>query len=349
MDRDALARNYARLVERAAPAQVAAVVKADAYGLGAAAIAPRLAREGCRAFFVATAEEGANLRAAIGHREAEIFVFNGYMPGDAALYPEHRLTAILNDPDQLELFAAEQTGPCAIHVDSGINRLGFSTAQVEALAARADLLERLDLRLVLSHLACADEPDHPMNREQLSRFTAAAGRLPATRLSLANTGGVLLGADYHLDMARPGIGLYGGSPFAEADHPFEPVVRVEAPVLQVRALEPGDAVGYGATYVADRQRSAATVALGYADGLPRAVGGSGYGRIAGRKAPVLGRISMDLTVLDVTGLEADAAPGSPAVFLGEDLDAIARAAGTIGYELLTRLGARFQRVYEGAA
>ncbi len=349
IDRDALARNFAHLSNAAPDAETAAVVKADAYGLGAAALAPRLAREGCRSFFVATAAEGAQLRRSLvpAGGEADIYVLNGYRPGERRTLAEARLTAILNSQEEVAAARADGwTGPVALHVDTGMNRLGVRHDEIDALDPQG-LMGDLDLRLVLSHFACADERDAAMNAAQRSRFEAAAARFPGVRRSLANTAGVLLGPMHHFDMTRPGVGLYGGAPGAGA-HPFEPVARIAAPVLQLRQVGAGESIGYGADYVADTPRTIATVALGYADGLPRAASDAGYARIEGTKVPLTGRISMDLCAIDVTGLEARARPGAMVSFLGEDLDAAANAAGTIPYELLTRLGRRFSRVYEGA-
>lgn len=347
VDLDAAARNYQALAVRAPGAETAAAVKAQAYGLGAAQVARRLVREGCRSFFVATPEEGADLRRALGGGEADIWVFNGYRAEMRGLFLDHRLGAVLNCEADLVAALEAPAGPTALHVDTGMHRLGLPAARAASLTD--DERERLDLRLVMSHLACAEEDDAEMNAAQLRRFTAITSDFPGVRRSLANTGGVLLGRDYQFDLTRPGIGLYGATAKPFQDHGLEPVVRLEAPVLQLRRLEPGDPVGYGATYVANRPRLAATVAAGYADGLPRALSGSGYARFNGAKAPILGRISMDLTVLDVTDCETAVRDGAPAVFLGEDLDVVADTAATLPYEILTGLGRRAARVYEGAA
>ncbi|MGJ3233189.1 MAG: alanine racemase [Oceanicaulis sp.] len=347
IDLDALARNYHSLAARAPGAETAAVVKAQAYGLGAAQAARRLVREGCRTFFVATPEEGAELRRALGGGEADIWVFNGYRAEMRPLFSEHRLGAVLSCNADLDAALAAPAGPVALHVDTGMNRLGLDPNRAAALTQ--DQIEDLDLRLVMSHLACSEDRGAAMNRDQLARFKEIADHFPGVRRSLGNTGGVLLGADYHFDLTRPGIGLYGATAKPGEDHGLDPVVRLEAPVLQLRRLEAGDTVGYGATYVADKPRLAATVAAGYADGLPRALSGSGYARFNGAKAPILGRVSMDLTVLDVTDCESEVRAGAPACFLGEDLDSVARAAGTLPYEILTGLGRRAARAYEGGA
>lgn len=340
IDRDAVARNFQALQALTPRAETGAVVKADCYGLGAAALAPRLARQGCRSFFVATVEEGAALRAALNDAAPDIWVFNGYRSDDHQLYAANRLGAVINAPGECDALENADL-PIALHIDTGMNRLGVSPAALDALA------DRLTPDLVMSHLACSEDADAAMNTAQNTRFSALAARFPTARKSLANTGGVLLGADYQYDLTRPGIGLYGATASLEASNPFEPVVRLQAPVLQVRDLAPGDTVGYGATYVADAPRRAATVAAGYADGLPRALSSAGCARIAGRPAPILGRVSMDLTVIDITGLEPDLRDGAPVEFFGADLYAAARLAGTLPYEILTGLGARAERIYEG--
>ncbi|TGY89719.1 alanine racemase [Marinicauda algicola] len=349
VDLDALARNYAALKDMAGPAAIGAVVKADAYGLGAGPVARRLAREGCRSFFVATALEGRELRRALGSTEAEIFVFHGFWPGEAGLLKREGLVPVINTLDQLDAFEAEGGGPLALHFDTGMNRLGLSREETEALLADPARLDRLDITLALSHLASSEDARSQKNSDQLARFRAIAAALSGRRLSLANTGGVLLGRDYHFDLVRPGIGLYGLHPAGTDGGPFEPVASIEAPVLQLRTMAPGETIGYGATYTARTPRRTATVALGYADGLMRAVGNGGSARIGDETAPLLGRVSMDLAAIDVTDLQTPLRPGDRVRFLGHDLAQSARTAGTIGYELLVRLGSRLERVYVSAS
>lgn len=349
VDREAIARNYARLAARAPHAETAAVVKADAYGLGAPAVARRLVREGCRTFFVATVEEGAELRRALGDGEAEIWVLNGYAPRERAVFVEQRLCAVLNTTAELDAFLAAPAGPCALHVDTGMNRLGLPSAEASALADAPARLADLDLRLIMSHLACAEDCDASMNRRQRDAFAGLAARFPGTRASLANTGGVLLGPDYHFDLTRPGIGLLGATAGGAKPDDLEPAAVLEAPILQLREVSAGETVGYGATYVADRPRLTATIAAGYADGLPRALSGRGYARIDGAKAPLLGRVSMDLAVIDVTDCAEAARAGAPARFYGADLTELAQIAGTLPYELLTGVGPRVARSYGGAS
>ncbi len=322
------------------------MVKADAYGLGAGAIAPRLHREGCRSFFTATASEGAALRGALGSMPADIYVLHGYWSAERPMLEAARLRPVLNDAGQIDALRRDGALACALHLDTGMNRLGLTPADAQAAIGDPAALRALGVDLVMSHLACADDPAHPMNARQRDAFAALAART-GLRLSLASTGGVLLGSDYHFDMTRPGIGLYGGDPAGSPPSRFAPVVRIEAPVLQTRRVKAGETVGYSAAYTAPRDMTTATVSLGYADGFLRASGNGGFARIGAQKAPVIGRVSMDLIVLDVTGLEEQLSQGAPVEFLGADLDAVAVAGGSMGYELLTRLGARFDRIYEG--
>jgi alanine racemase len=342
IDLEAIAANWRALDALSAPGvETAAVVKADAYGLGVARVGPVLAAAGARSFFVALAEEGAVLREALGP-EPDIFVFAGLMPGDASLVQAHRLVPCLNSPGQIADFERTLAGrPCAVQLDSGMNRLGLEPAELnDALPA----LARLAPALAISHLACADEPAHPMNRAQAAAFEALAGHLPGIRRSLAATGGILLGRAWHFDLVRPGIGLYGGRPYAGA----RPVVRLSLPVVQVREVAEGEAVGYGAAWTAVRPSRIATVSAGYADGLARALGRGHLALFAGETAvPVVGRVSMDLLTVDVTGLEE--VPASLDILNDfQGIDAVADVAGTIGYEVLTSLGPRYDRVYKEA-
>jgi alanine racemase len=338
VDLDAVAANWAAL-QRRAGAPAAATVKADGYGLGAAAIARRLAREGCRTFFVALAEEGAALRQALGDGP-EILVFSGHMAGDAGLLRDLRLTPVINSAAQLQRQIEALPGhPFAIQLDTGMNRLGMEPAE---WAAVRDQALAAGPRLILSHLACADEPDHRMNRRQLEAFRALTEGCGVSR-SLAATGGVLLGPAFAFDLVRPGIGLYGAAPYREGRR----AVQLDLPVIQCRTVEAGESVGYAATWVARRPTRAATVAAGYADGLSRALSGRGRLWAGAVPCPILGRVSMDLIVADISALGDD--PETLAV-LGpqQGPDDLAASAGTIGYEVLTGLGARLARCYTGA-
>lgn len=337
IDLDAIAANWVALDRLSVDVvETGAVVKADAYGLGATRVARALRAAGARRFFVAVASEAVTVRAAVGP-EPEIFVFAGYTPGDAEALRRTEFRPLLNSPRQVSAFLAEHPrSPCGLQLDSGMNRLGLEPEELETLD-----FGPLDLRLVMSHLACADDPEHPGNAAQLGAFRAMTTGFAPGLLSLAATGGVLLGEEYHFAVTRPGVGLYGGLPFADA----RPVVRLAVPVLQVRDVNVGESVGYGAAWVATRPSRIATLAVGYADGLVRALSGAVF-HADGVACPVVGRVSMDLVTVDVTDLRLE--PDAMEV-LGPDqgVDALAAAAGTIGYEVLTALGSRYERVYKG--
>lgn len=325
--------------------ETGAAVKADAYGLGAAEVAPALAAAGCRHFFVAHAAEGMAVRAALGPGPT-IAVLNGFAPGtdeDAALTP------VLNSPGDIAAWAG--TGAAAIlHIDTGMARLGLSSAETAALAENPSPLAGLNLLCVMTHLACADDPAHPLNSEQAARFAAARARLPAAPFSFANSSGLFLGAPFASGLARPGCALYGLNPTPGRPNPMRPVVRLEVPVLQLREIPAGTPVGYGATWTAPRPSRIATVAAGYADGYLRSLSGHATARFKDRDVPLVGRVSMDLTTFDVTD-HPTIAPGSMIELIGPGTapDDVAARAGTIGYEVLTSLGARYRREYLRAA
>ena len=331
----ALASNW-RALDAKTEVETGAVVKADAYGLGAEPVSATLADEGVRKFFVAVAEEGVAVRKAIGPGPM-IAVFSGHMEGDTDLLRDHDLTPLINSPEQfLRHQQALPDHPFGIQLDSGMNRLGLEPADWAELRPKA---EALTPAVVMSHLACSDEPDHPMNRQQLKTFREMTDGTTAPR-SLAATGGTLLGSEFHFDFCRPGVGLYGGMPFSEA----KPVVSADLPVVQVRPVEVGETVGYGNSWTARRPSRIATVAAGYADGLHRAIGGGIDAFSGGKPCPVVGRISMDLITVDVTDLPED--PERLRILNGhQTVDDLAEAAGTIGYEILTSLGARYSRGY----
>ncbi len=349
IDLDAIAENYGRLRAAAGARRVAAVVKADAYGLGAERVARRLRAAGCEDFFVARLAEGLALRRHLP--KARIVVLEGPARGEVADFVAGALVPALNTPGQVALWSEAGRGldrplPAALHLDTGMCRLGLSRAEVAALDAAR--LRGVDVALVMSHLACADEPDHELNALQLARFAEMSGSLPAVPRSLANSSGIFLGSDYHFDLLRPGAALYGINPTPGRANPMLPVVRIQAPVLQVHRLDAPGTVGYGAVHATSSGSRIATVGVGYADGYMRAAGESGVAMIAGREVPIVGRISMDLMTLDVTALgEHEVGTGTPVELLTAPggIDRVAEAAGTIGYELLTRLGQRFRRVY----
>jgi len=352
IDLAAIVANYRFLWDRLAGADCAAVVKADAYGLGAARVAAALFQAGCRHFFVAHLQEGIDLRAAVP-ADAEIFVLNGLMPGAEALCLDAGLTPVLNSLAQVDGWTglSRRIGralPAILQVDSGMARLGLSPAEVDRLALEPARLGGIDLKAVMSHLACADEPDHPANRAQLAQFEAQRRRLPPAPASFANSSGIFLGADYHFDLARPGAALYGVAPVPGAANPMRAVVRLDARVIQTREIAAGDAVGYGYAFTAGGPTRIATLSVGYADGWLRSVGRAGMAYVGDRAVPIAGRVSMDSLTLDISTLPADMLkPGDFVELLGphQRIDDVAAAAGTIGYEILTSLGGRYRRRY----
>ena len=352
IDLDAIAENYRLLCARARTAEVAAVVKADAYGIGAGRVAPALAKAGCKTFFVATIAEGAVLRETMP--DTTIAILNGCTADSAKICQQHNLVPVLNSREQLaDWRAARPAAQSAIlHVDTGMGRLGLSASEVEQLAADPATLAGVRISHVMSHLACADQPDHPLNAGQLEAFRAAQNKLAPvlgkTKISLANSSGIFLGPDYHFDLVRPGAALYGLAPTLDRPNPLRQTVHLHSRILQVREIDESATVGYGATHRAARTSRIATVAIGYADGYPRALGNCGHACVGTTQVPVVGRVSMDLTTLDVTDLPIDAArPGTFVELLGNQVrtDDLGATAGTIGYELLTRLGRRHHRVY----
>jgi len=358
IDLDALIANYRRLRELAGAAECAAVVKADAYGLGMAEAAPALRREGCKTFFVATPGEAKALRELLP--DAIIYVLAGLMPGTAGEFRKHDLRPVLNSTAEIREWAALSASvgealACAVHIDSGMNRLGLSAAEVETLAAARDLWSALTLSLVMSHLACADEPEHPKSEVQRKTFDRLRALLPKAIASLANSAGILLGRAYAYDLVRPGIALYGGRPQRHGKHDFAPVVHLKGRILQVRDVPAGETVGYGATRTLARPSRIAIVSVGYADGFFRSlsVKDSEVGLVAyagTHAAPILGRVSMDLITVDVTEVpEAFSRRGEWIELIGPNVSAqtLAHHAGTIDYEVLTNLGTRAFRRYIG--
>ena len=339
IDLDAIAANW-RALDRMSDhgTQTGAVVKADAYGLGAARVVRALAHAGARRFFVAVAEEGAAVRQALGPGP-QISVLSGHMAGDTEMIHDLDLTPMLNSVDQITRHLESLPGhPFGIQLDSGMNRLGLEAVEWEAVAA---FVLSANPELVMSHLACADDPNDPMNAAQLAEFIAMTEGIGVPR-SLAATGGILLGPDYHFELTRPGIGLFGGLPYAQA----EPVVSLSLPVIQLRDVQPGEMVGYANGWQAEVPSVVATVAAGYADGLPRSLSGNAILWDGETPCPLIGRVSMDLITVDVTHLSH--VPRSlDLIGPMQSIDELAEAAGTIGYEILTGLGARYSRRYAG--
>ncbi|SMF00392.1 alanine racemase [Tistlia consotensis] len=358
VDLGALQANYRRLVEEADGIAVAAVVKADAYGLGAERAAPALWQAGARIFFVALPDEALTLRRVLP-AESEVYVLGGLFGAGAERdYLAAGIRPVLNSLQEIKrwgrLAAAEGRAlPACLHVDTGMSRLGLPADELATLAAEPERLAGVSVAYLISHLASGDEPDHPLNREQLEAFRAARERLPAMKACLANSPGSFLGPAYRFDLLRPGAALYGVNPTPGQPNPMAQVVRLQGRILQVRVIDPPRSVGYGAAFRAERRTVVATVGLGYADGFLRSLSGRGRAWVEAREkgaavaVPLVGRVSMDLITLDVTDL-AEAPPVGSFVDLlgpGQDVDALAAAAGTIGYEVLTSLGGRYRRVY----
>lgn len=338
VDLRALRENYRRIA--GAGSRAAAVVKADGYGLGAVPVVEALDREGCRDYFVATEAEGIAVRAS--SRDSNVFVLSGPPDGrSAAAMVRYGLTPVLNDEKQLERWQVHRETPVAIHVDTGMHRLGFDHGTFSA-----SLFAGFNVGLVLSHLACADDPAHPMNKQQVDRFEAVRALFPNALGSLANSAGALSGIGS--DMTRAGIALYGGNPFATRPNPMVPVATLEAVVVALRRVAEGQPIGYGSTYTTAHATRIAVLGAGYADGIPRGLSPDARVALRGHRLPVVGRVSMDLLHVDASRVEGIALGDWVEVYgrtIG--IDETAAWAGTISYELLTRLGRRLQRFYTG--
>jgi len=357
IDLDAIEANWRALVHKLLTVECAAVVKADAYGLGLEPVATKLAKAGCKTFFVADLAEARRVRERT--REAAIYVLDGFSPEAGIAFAELDARPVINSTAELaewDAFVAAQDwhGGAAIQVDTGMNRLGISAEEAAALAGRIQN-ENHGITLLMSHLACAEIADHPLNASQIRLFRELRMLYHGVPASLANSSGIFLGDAAHWDLARPGAALYGINPTPERANPMRNVVELTGRILQIRKVAEGDTVGYGARWRARRASRIAVVALGYADGLMRAASGidrkeGGAAIIAGQRCPIAGLISMDLVCIDITDLGDSAAlRGDLATFIGEDIsvDDIAASAGTNGYEILTRLGPRSYRVYRG--
>ncbi|MEM6461966.1 MAG: alanine racemase [Pseudomonadota bacterium] len=361
IDISALTDNWRTMQQLSSPARCAAVVKADGYGLGAEAVASALYDAGCRDFFVATAPEGAEIRRHA--RDARIFVMNCILPGIEDACRAFELVPVLASMEHVVHWtnACADGGdhPCALQVDTGMNRLGITVAEAVALARDVTRPAGFSPVLVMSHLACADEPDHPQNRQQLDAFRKVVPGFENVEASFSNSAGVLLGDDYKFDLTRPGIAIFGGAVGDAHTPPTKPVVTAEARIVTIRRAKRGETVSYGASVTLDRDSRIAVCSVGYADGYLRALSGAGvtlrahdargaHAHAHGTNLPVLGRVTMDLTAFDVTDVADDLLkPGDFIELFGENvaLDDVARTGGTIGYELLTSLGRRYQRIY----
>ncbi|NNE58773.1 MAG: alanine racemase [Hellea sp.] len=356
IDMAALKYNYNSLAKRVGPkTHVAAAVKADAYGLGAERISKALYGAGCRNFFVATSGEGKDVRAAIGDN-ASIYVLNGAAPRDLTLFFGSNLKPVINSMTQAHMWMdaiknVKSPPFSALHIDTGINRLGFPSEEFQKFIKNKSLQEKIQFDLIMSHLACAPDQENPYNKQQLDAFKRAAAALTMKPMSLANSAGIYLGKQYHFQMVRPGIALYGGyATDNPAQEDVKPVVSLMAPVLQIRRLKKGDSLGYNATFTAENDMTVAIVGAGYADGIPvsassGAGGGVNQATMQNKRVSVIGRVSMDLTALDVTPLKKTPRLGDWAEFFGSNLQDDAASAQTLNYELLIRLSHRARREY----
>lgn len=352
IDLGALRDNYLTLAGMAPASQTAAVVKADAYGLGADIVSQTLFEAGCRNFFVAHIDEALALRLRLS-AEARIFVLNGLQPGNETSCAAMAITPVLNSLEQIAQWSAHarelgKTLTAAVQIDTGMCRLGLSPEELEILSAQPQLLDGIEIAFVMSHLACADEPDHVSNAAQLAVMRKTATAFPETPVCFSNSGGIFLGNDYHNALLRPGIALYGGAPSAAGPNPMKPVVRLDVAVIQTRTVPAGSLVGYGGSFTASVPTRLATIAAGYADGLPRSLSNRGAAWYNGVRLPIAGRISMDSIILDISALpEGALTQGSLVQMIGPDqtLEDIAEDAGTIAYEILTGLGRRYRRSY----
>jgi alanine racemase len=352
IDLGAIRANYLTLKALAPTSLTGAVVKADAYGLGADIVAPVLYGAGCRTFFVAHIDEGMALRRHLP-TDAELFVLNGLQPGNEQSCAAMGLTPVLNSLEQIAQWSAHATKlgthlQAALQFDTGMSRLGLSPMDLDQLSRTPDLLANIDITFIMSHLACADEPEHAANPAQLAVMRKAAAIFPDAPICFSNSGGVFLGNDYHNQIMRPGIALYGGAPSTVRPNPMKPVVRLDVAVIQTRTVPANISVGYGGSLVTTKETRLATIAAGYADGLPRSLSGRGAAWFNGVRLPIAGRVSMDSIIINISDLpEGTLTHGSLVQIIGPDqpLEDIASDAGTIAYEILTGLGRRYRRNY----
>ena len=357
VDLDAIVANWRKLEKTAVPAECSAVIKADAYGCGAEQVSRALSKAGCKTFFVATIEEARKVRGAVP--EAAIYVLGGYFQNTGEHYASINCRPVIGDLNELaewDVFCRRTgwTGGAAIHIDTGMNRLGLTLAEAQAIIPRINAGDH-GITLVMSHLVSAEQLNNPVNARQLATFRGIASEFSGVPAALANSSGIFLGAPFQFDLVRPGAALYGVNPTPEADNPMQPVVDLKARIVQIRNVERGETVGYGGTWTARRPTKLAIIAVGYADGYFRAASSNDGTRgaeviVAGKRCPVAGRVSMDLIAIDITDLPPNAARrGHLVTLIGEGItvDELAHHFGTIGYEVLTSLGHRYARVYKG--
>jgi alanine racemase len=354
IDLDAICDNWRTLKEKVGRAECAAVVKADAYGLGARKVAAALYLAGCRHFFVAHLTEAIELRPALA-ADAVIYVLHGIHPGAEGECVTHGLVPVLNSLPQLIAWRTlaerlDRVLPAVLQIDTGMARLGLSADELERVAADHGVLTGIELKFIMSHLVSAEDQANAVNRRQLECFRAALARLPAAKASLANSSGIFLGPDYHFDLVRPGAALYGVAPVAGQANPLRAVIRLQGKVLQTRTIEPGTAVGYSHTWTASRRSRIATVAAGYADGYLRSLSNRGEACFEGMRLPIVGNVSMDTITLDISDVPEGRIGEGSLIDLADarhGVDEIASRGGTIGYEILTSLGSRYTRAYLG--
>ena len=346
-----LKRNWQRLKSRLNSADCGAVIKAEAYGLGAGRAIVQLCQAGCTEFFVALIDEGVYLRKVLCDvgLKANIHILGGPMAAGQTL-EEFNLIPVLNSLVDIAFWKEKHPqAPADIHIDTGMARLGLSPSEVEMLQKEPQRIKGLNISYVISHLACSEDFKTTMNADQLKSFHQALTLFPGCKASLANSSGIFLGDKYFFNLARPGAALYGINPTPGKPNPMGQVIRLQGKILQVREVNAPQTVGYGATHQIKGQGLIATVGVGYADGYPRSLSNRGFGFLGGVQVPIVGRVSMDLTTFDVSNVpEQLAHPGALIDLIGPiiPVDDVADAAGTIGYELLTSLGHRYQRIYK---
>lgn len=354
IDLDALAWNWRFLADKAAPAKAAAVVKANGYGLGSTPVVTALSQAGCRLFFTAHLSEAIAVRAALPDPTIEVGVLNGLMAGEEDAYPQHNLFPVLNDLSQVDRWAAycraHGVRPAAVQVDSGMSRLGLPTAEAEALAGDPSRMDGFDCRYLMSHMACADEPSHPLNVQQRDRFAALVSRIPHQFAMLSASSASFLGPEWRFDYIRPGVALYGGRPDAVGPNPLRQVIKLEGKIVQIQDVDAPQTVGYGAGHKVEGPGRIATIGVGYADGYLRSLSNKATAVLHGVTVPLVGRVSMDVTTFDISAVP-DAKVGDMLELIGPShtIDDLADQAGTIGYEILTSLGNRYARRFVGAA
>lgn len=346
IDLGAIRRNYKILDDRVGVScETAPSVKANAYRLGAAQVVPALYEAGARSFFVATIDEGLELRALLP--DIEIYILNGFFEVAREVYQAHGLIPVLNSLHDIKTYGR---GAALLHFDTGMNRLGIPADEADMITSDLSILDDIDVRCVMSHFVSSEESQNPMNAEQFARFQTIMTHLPDTKFSMCNSGGVFLSPDYHLDMARPGIALYGGHPTdSAAENPMNPVVSLSVPVLQIHAVKKGETAAYNGTHRFHKDGHVAVMSIGYADGLFRAISNEGALYWKGYKLPIRGRVSMDLVICDLEAIPEAEFPkvGDLVEVIGvhQTIDDLAQSAGTISYEILTALGARYKRIY----